>query len=573
MLNTNTAARQQLSILENHFPTIAQAPQGVARLRELILTLAVQGKLVPQDANDEPVSELLKKIRAEKDRLIAEGKIKKDKPLAEIAEDEKPFELPVGWEWVRFGEILDFQGGGQPPKSNFSDVPLPDYVQLIQIRDLGDKPQPVYIPESLASKFCTDKDIMVGRYGASVGKIFWGKKGAYNVALIKIIDKFIFFDKYFLFNLLNSPLGRNIFSGISRSAQDGFNKKDIETKLITLPPLTEQSRIVARVEELMRLCDALEEKGRLEHRQHQQLLQALLGSLTQTQSAPELARHWQRLAQHFDLLIDRPEAVDALEQTILQLAVRGLLVEQDANDEPASELLKKIRVEKDRLIAEGGIKKDKPLSAIGDDEKPYELQLGWEWTRVGGVIEMLNGYAFKSEWFKSGGVRLLRNLNISHGTVDWSQSVMLDEKDARNYAVFSLKEGDLVLSLDRPIISTGLKYAVIRQSDLPCLLLQRVARLSSYIGVVNSEYLSLWLQSDLFVGTIDPGRSNGIPHISTKQVSDLAFGLPPLAEQSRIVARVTELCALCQQLRGKLSQARHTQTQLAQAWVEQAGAA
>ncbi|MFZ7337837.1 restriction endonuclease subunit S [Comamonas jiangduensis] len=545
---------------------LATAPGGVARLRELILTLAVQGKLVPQDPADEPASVLLRKIRAEKDRLLAEGKIKKDKPLTVIAEEEKPFELPMGWEWVRFGEVLDFQGGGQPPKSNFSEVPLPDYVQLIQIRDLGDKPQPVYIPRKLASKFCTTSDVMVGRYGASVGKVFWGKEGAYNVALVKMVDEHQVFDRRFLFQLLLSPIGQSLFAGISRSAQDGFNKNDIEAKLIPLAPLAEQSRIVARVEELMCLCDALEAKGQLEATQHAQLLSTLLGTLTASATPEELADNWQRVAQHFDLLLDRPEAIDALEQTLLQLAVRGLLVPQDPTDEPASVLLQKIRAEKDRLIAAGQIKRDKPLPPITDEEKPFELPVGWEWVRVGDVVELLNGYAFKSEWFKSAGVRLLRNMNISHGHVDWSASVMLDAVAAQSYEQFALSVGDIVLSLDRPIISTGLKYAVIRESDLPCLLLQRVARLTVF-AFLSPEFLQLWLQSDLFVGTIDPGRSNGVPHISTKQVAGLAFALPPLAEQSRIVARVTQLRRLCADLRQRLAEREAVQARLAEALV------
>ncbi|HFZ7992230.1 TPA: restriction endonuclease subunit S, partial [Salmonella enterica subsp. diarizonae serovar -:z10:-] len=157
---------------------------GIKKLRELILELAVRGKLVPQDPNDEPASELLKRIAAEKAELVKQGKIKKQKPLPEISEEEKPFELPVGWEWARFETALDFSGGSQPPKSFFIEEPKEGYVQLIQIRDLGEYPQPVYVPINKVTKLCTSEDILIGRYGASVGKVFWGKNGAYNVALI-----------------------------------------------------------------------------------------------------------------------------------------------------------------------------------------------------------------------------------------------------------------------------------------------------------------------------------------------------------------------------------------------------
>ena len=180
---------------------------------------------------------------------------------------------------------------------------------------------------------------------------------------------------------------------------------------------------------------------------------------------------------------------------------------------------------------------------------------------------MLNGYAFKSEWFKPRGTRLLRNLNISHGYVDWSQPACIDVNAANEFSQFDLKVGDVVLSLDRPIISTGLKYAVIQQADLPCLLLQRVARLTPHPIAMSLEFLELWLQSDLFVGTIDPGRSNGVPHISTKQVGELIVGLPPMTEQSRIVTRVNELRSLCADLRRQIANARAVMENLSKSLV------
>jgi type I restriction enzyme, S subunit len=200
-----------------------------------------------------------------------------------------------------------------------------------------------------------------------------------------------------------------------------------------------------------------------------------------------------------------------------------------------------------------------------EEEKPFGLPVGWEWARVNDIVQMLNGYAFKSEWFKKTGVRLLRNLNISHNHVNWSQSVAIDTTAAAQFQQFELQAGDIVLSLDRPIISTGLKYAVIKNSDLPCLLLQRVARLAPHVGTLSGDFLVLWLQSDLFIGTIDPGRSNGVPHISTKQVGELAFPLPPLPEQSRIITRVAELRRLCADLRQRLAERQSVQAHLAEA--------
>jgi len=360
-----------------------------------------------------------------------------------------------------------------------------------------------------------------------------------------------------------------IWREVKQSAQPCLYLAKSAALKIALPPLAEQSRIVTRVEELMRLCDALEAKGQLEAVQHAQLISTLLATLTESDTPTQLAENWQRVASHFDLLLDRPQAVDALEQTILQIAVRGLLVPQDPQDEPASALLEKIRTEKDKLIADGKIKRDKPLQPIAEDEQRFALPPGWEWVPVGDVVEMLNGYAFKSEWFKKAGTRLLRNVNVAHGYVDWSTPAFIDSVLASGFDQFALNEGDVVLTLDRPIISTGLKLAVLQKHDLPCLLLQRVARLSPVPQSLSQEYLVLWLQSDAFVGTLDPGRSNGVPHISTKQVASMAFPLPPIAEQSRIVTRVTALRQLCAELRTRLLTSQSTQAQLAEALVQE----
>jgi len=373
--------------------------------------------------------------------------------------------------------------------------------------------------------------------------------------------------KYLLHYLRSHPFTEFVNSKAVGVAYPAINDANFFQGIVPLPPLAEQSRIVTRVEELMQLCDALETSGQLEAQQHAQLVGTLLGTLTQSETPEALADNWQRIATHFDLLLDRPEAVDALEQTILQLAVRGLLVPQDPTDEPASVLLQKIRTEKDHLIAQGKIKRDKPLPPITVEEKPFELPKAWSFARISELIEMLNGYAFKSEWFKPTGIRLLRNLNISHGYVDWSQPACIDTNAANEFSQFDLKVGDVVLSLDRPIISTGLKYAVIQQADLPCLLLQRVARLTPHPIAMSLEFLELWLQSDLFVGTIDPGRSNGVPHISTKQVGELIVGLPPMTEQSRIVTRVNELCSLCADLRRQIANARAVMENLSKSLV------
>lgn len=575
-------ATRQPALLEN-FDLLATAPGGVARLRELILTLAVRGKLVPQDPADEPASRLLERIRAEKGRLVKEGKIRKEKPLAEIIDEERPFELPIGWIWIHLGEISSYiQRGKSPTYADHSDHRVVSQ-KCVRWYGLDLEPARLICPESL------------GKYEEirflQLGDLLWNSTGTGTIGRAclvpaKLINNRLVTDSHvtvvrpllinsaYLWRWIQSPCVQNEIEGAASGTtnQIELTTSAVVSQVVPLPPLLEQSRIVARVDELMQLCDALEARGRLEAEQHARLTGALFDALAASESAHALAENWHRVAAHFDLLLDRPEAVDALEQTILQLAVRGLLVPQDPTDEPASVLLQEIRAEKDRLIAAGKIKRDKPLPPIADEETPFELPRGWEWARAEAVLSLLNGYAFRSECFKPSGIRLLRNINVSHGELDWSQAAHLDCESAQEFDRFLLEVGDIVLSLDRPLISTGLKYAVVREEDLPCLLLQRVAKLSPARRVITPPFVELWLQSELFTTAIDPGRSNGVPHISTKQVEGMLLPIPPIPEQSRIVDRVTELRSLCAALRQRLAAARQTQSRLAEALADSVSA-
>lgn len=194
--------------------------------------------------------------------------------------------------------------------------------------------------------------------------------------------------------------------------------------------------------------------------------------------------------------------------------------------------------------------------------------MGWEWCRLGTLFNFQNGYAFKSEWFSDNGIRLVRNANISHGHINWADSVKLPDSRLSEFEGFSLNVGDIVISLDRPIINTGLKYAFIRECDLPCLLLQRVAKFSSIGNMILSGFLSKWLESNYFINAIDPGRSNGVPHISTKQLEMTLFPLLSQNEQDKIISKANELIQVCEHLKSRLQSAQQTQLHLADALTE-----
>ena len=238
-------------------------------LKKSVLQEAIQGRLVPQDPNDESASELLERIKEEKAKLFKEGKLKKkdlvdsvifkgednkyyEKVGSEIncIDDEIPFEIPSSWCWVRHNELFDISGGSQPPKSSFVEFPKKGYIRLYQIRDYGPNPQPVYIPISSASKISQKGDILLARYGASLGKVFYAEDGAYNVAIAKVIPQYdgeLIYKPYIYLYYCSSIYQKEI-KDRSRCAQAGFNKEDLNSLLFPLPPYEEQVRIVERYE-------------------------------------------------------------------------------------------------------------------------------------------------------------------------------------------------------------------------------------------------------------------------------------------------------------------------------------
>ena len=239
------------------------------KLKKSILQEAIQGKLVPQNPNDEPASVLLGRIKEEKAKLFKEGKLKKKDLVdsvifkgednkyyerigstTECIDDEIHFEVPSNWCWVRHNELFDIAGGSQPPKSAFIDTPKNGYIRLYQIRDYGPNPQPVYIPISSASKISQKGDILLARYGASLGKVFYAEDGAYNVAIAKVIPQYTgeLIYKPYIYLYYCSSIYQKEIKDRSRCAQAGFNKEDLNSLLFPLPPYNEQKRIVEHYE-------------------------------------------------------------------------------------------------------------------------------------------------------------------------------------------------------------------------------------------------------------------------------------------------------------------------------------
>jgi len=566
------------ALLTDNLPLLAGAPNGIKKLRELILELAVRGKLVAQDPSDEPVRELLKRIAEEKARLVAEGKIKKQKPLAELADKERPFELPQSWEWRRISELLpEFQNGASS-RGDADGLPV-TVLRLADIRageiSLHDT-RTLVLSETTVGKYTLeDGDILLIRVNGSADLVGRFVVCRANLQAIPC-DHFIrmrfprgLVDSAYLKLVGDSDVARSAIAGlfVSTAGQKTVNQGHIGSLSVPFPPLAEQHRIVAKVDELMALCDRLEARQADADSAHTQLVQALLDSLTQARDAEDFAQSWQRLAEHFHTLFTTESSIDALKQTLLQLAVMGKLVPQDPSDEPASELLKRIADEKAQLAAEGRIKKQKPLDEILDEERPLLLPPAWAWVRPEDFsMKITDGEHFKPDTEETG-VYFLSAKDIRDDGVSLENPLFISEEAAKKALQrCDPQYGDLL------IVSRGATVGRMCKVNIR----ERFCLLGSVILIkpskhVLSEFLSIALKSpDSFRQLVNASGSTAQPAIYLRDLKKIALPMPPLAEQHRIVAKVDQLMELCDQLKARLNQARQVHEQLACALVEQA---
>jgi type I restriction enzyme, S subunit len=534
-----------------------QSIYGIKKLRELILELAVRGKLVPQDPDDEPASVLLDRIAEEKKRLIKEGKIKKQKELPEIGEDEKPFELPDGWNWDRL-QNLYYSISPSEKKLNKSSINDTGRYPVIsqgkayiegysdEVKLLLTIPGPVIIfGDHTTERKYIDFDFIPGADGT------------------KILRPYRLDEKYFHMYLLNYKLENR---GYAR------HFKVLNDNLFAIPPLPEQHRIVAKVDELMALCDQLEQQQTDNNATHQTLVETLLTSLTAASDPKDFDECWQRIANHFDTLFTTEQSIDHLKQTILQLAVMGRLVPQNPDDEPASVLLEKIAKEKARLVKEGKIKKQKKLAEIGEGGKPFELPEGWEWVTLDSIVDITSGVT-KGRKISNRvciSVPYLRVANVQRGFLDLDliKEIDLPEVELQKFTVV---ERDLLITeggdwdkVGRTAIWGGQIPMIVHQNHIfkaRCILKEQNE-------VWLEKYLNSQLAREYFASSSK--QTTNLASINKTQLRGGIVAIPPPAEQHRIVAKVDELITICDTLKTRLNDAQTTQVQLADATAEQA---
>ena len=553
--------------LPDHLDLIAAAPSGIQKLRGLILELAVRGKLVPQDAKDEPASELLKRITVEKARLVAEGKIRKDKPLAALGDDEKPFELPQSWEWVRLGNVTNF---GQTDKYDA----ITDNTWVLDLEDI-EKDTSVLLRKVRFSErqAKSDKnlflagDVLYGKLRPYLNKVIVADEPGICTTEILPIRSFGSIAPRFLMHALKRPDFLAYVNAKSYGMKmPRLGTDDGRAAHFPLPPLAEQHRIVAKVDELMVLCDRLEAEQSDSASAHAKLVQTLLGTLTQSRDADELAAHWQRLSQHFDTLFSTESSLDALKQTILQLAVMGKLVPQDVNDEPASELLKRIAKERARLEADGTGRKSKPVPPVDEDEQPFALPDRWEWVRLGTVSRNVQyGYTASAD-HASKDILFLRITDIQDNRVNWD-SVPGCQIPVSDVSAYLLQRSDILIARTGGTIG---KSYLVEDLDRPAIFASYLIRVG-YLNGTDATFTKVFLGSECYWSQLYANSmGTGQPNVNGTALSGLTFPLPPLAEQHRIVAKVDELMALCDRLKADLAEARRRQARLSSTLIETA---
>ncbi|HCG7390043.1 restriction endonuclease subunit S [Vibrio sp. 780] len=552
---------------------------GVKKLRELILELAVQGKLVPQDPNDEPASVLLERISVEKAKLVKEKKIKKQKDLPAISDDELPYLIPENWEWCRLDDIcFGITSGSTPPKSSFNESEGIPYLKVYNIRDqkvdFDYKPQFVDIECHLTKlkRSCLyPGDVIMNIVGPPLGKVAiisndypeWNCNQA--ITFFRPIETAL---NTYIYTYLRAGTFLKAIDLIGTAGQDNISVTKSRSILLPTPPLKEQHRIVAKVDELMALCDQLEQQTEASIEAHQVLVTTLLDTLTTSADADELMQNWARISEHFDTLFTTEESIDQLKQTILQLAVMGKLVPQDPSDEPAAELLKRIAEEKAQLVKEKKIKKQKVLPPIAEDEKPFELPNGWEWCRIQDVaLFTTSGSRDWAKYYSDSGALFVTMGNLSRGSYELRLDNLRFVRPPKGGegSRTKLEARDLLISITGDVGNLGLipeEFGEAYINQHTCLL--------RFMPECQGKYFPDFMRSPLAKYQFDAPQRGIKNSFRLSDVGEMHLPLPPLNEQVRITEKVSDLLSICERLKVRLRESQITQLHLTDAIVERA---
>lgn len=548
---------------------------GVKKLRELILELAVRGKLVPQDPNDETAAVLLERIALEKAQLVKEKKIKKPKTLQTLSPESLP-RLPESWTCSYMQDITEYVQRGKGPK--YAEEGSVRVISQKCVQNSGFDIEPArYIEEESLEKyqderFLRENDLLWNSTGTgTVGRVnvlpSIKQKSLVADSHVTVVRPLIMNSRYIWCILMAPGVQARIDPFHEQSLVSGSTKQvELNTSsVVTLPipvaPIAEQHRIVAKVDELMALCDQLEQQTETCIEAHQVLVTTLLDTLTNSADANELMQNWTRISEHFDTLFTTEESIDQLKQTILQLAVMGKLVPQDPSDEPATELLKRIAEEKAQLVKEKKIKKQKALSPIAEDEKPFELPNGWVWERIGNLSNLIEyGSSQKTVDPFPGGVPVLKMGDIQNGQLILGDHKMMST-DVDDLPFLYLKNNDILYNRTNSSELVG-KTGIFKGENDKYSFASYLIRIRCNSSNVLPDYVNLSMNTPLFRTTqIVPHikKQCGQANVNGTLMKSMLVSIPPLNEQKHILIKVNELISACNLLKSSLAKSKKNQ--------------
>lgn len=558
------------------YDRVAEAPDAVARLRRFVLDLAVRGKLVEQDPVDEPASELLKRITVEKVNSSF-----RDQTLSYKSEPAYSPEMitliPETWEWSRITDLslrlhYGYTASANPKLSN---------VRLLRITDIQDNrvdwrnvPGCKIDARSLENHLLEQGDILIARTGGTIGKTYLVSDmpvvSVFASYLIRLKPARSLCDRYIKLFCDSDIYWMQLHKGTRGGAQPNVNGTVLGRMLMPLPPLAEQRRIVAKVDEMMEFCDKLESARSVREEKRDRLTKATLIRLNEPEADAAKFRAHARFAIHvLPKLTVRPDQIKQLRQTILNLAVRGKLVAQDPEDEPASELLKRIAKEKEQLVKVGKFKKlrNSPTDEVGV-LKPFEVPKNWSWCRLDRIGAIVGGGTPPSSdptnftapghgipWLTPADLGRYKNLYVKHGSRD------LSYKGLNSSSATLMPTGTVLFTCRAPIGYVAISANAISTNQ----------GFKSIVPFLSdcSRYIALAMQA--FATQIDADASGTtFKEVSGKIVAAMPLPLPPLADQQRIVNKVDQLMGLYDRLEETLAATKTNRRKLLESVLHEA---
>ena len=550
-----------------HYARIADAPDAIPRLRRFILDIAVRGKLADQNLNDEPASELLMRIAAEKALLAKAGELRKSKTPPELPPDEWPFPIPPTWQWSRIAEI-----GVISPRNNVPDNLTTSFVSMPMISSqygVDHEHQPrLWASIKKGYTHFAEGDVGLAKITpcfengkSTVFRNLTGGVGSGTTELHIIRPLFVSPDYIIIFfkctHFIQTGIDRMTGTAGQRRVPTGY----FANAPLPLPPLAEQRRIVTKVHELMTLCKKLEAARTERETTRNRLAVATLARLDAPNPDPTMfQKHAGFALEHLTPLTTRPDKINALRQTILNLAIRGKLVSQDPNDEPASELLKRIALEKARLVMTREIKTEKKHQPIAEDHRTFQIPTSWTWCRLGSLSKMVtSGSRDWAKYYSNEGAVFVRmgNLSKDHYRLRLDNIQRVKAPSDGEGTRTRLETGDLLISITGDVGMLGL----IPENFGEAYINQHTAMVRP-MDEMKGRYLPELFRSPFAQEQFNAPQRGIKNSFRLTDITQFLVPLPPLAEQHRIVAKVDELIALCDRLEENLATVDYTRRRL-----------